>query len=291
MPPKMSILVTSGIIISLFWGLCSAQTLVSLKTDQAPVVNGLASDSSWEKAETLTTFDPIANVEIKLKSVHTDKKIFFLIQFPDTDESREHRMWHWNAEQDMYEEGPEREDIFVLKWAMKEGIDDLTLKSDNAYEADIWFWKACRTDPAGYADDKHQQLFSNSVKESTEVLSKSGKKMFLTREGDAGKSSYRSTILTEHEKDIMTRFQTREPEGSRADIVAKGVWRDGKWTIEMARLLVTGNDDDVNFHLLTQSYSFGVSRWEIAGRGPETNSAVPLFGSGDITEPLRLEFK
>lgn len=35
--------------------------------------------------------------------------------------------------------------------------------------------------------------------------------------------------------------------GSRDDIKGKGVWQDGRWTVEFARKLDTGRDDDINF--------------------------------------------
>lgn len=39
---------------------------------------------------------------------------------------------------------------------------------------------------------------------------------------------------------------------------AKGIWKDGKWTLELARKLNTGNGDDVQFDA-TKTYSFGMS--------------------------------
>jgi hypothetical protein len=46
------------------------------------------------------------------------------------------------------------------------------------------------------------------------------------------------------EGDAIPRRLLRIPEGSRGDIGGKGVWRDGKWEVEMVRLLDTGNPDD-----------------------------------------------
>ena len=33
---------------------------------------------------------------------------------------------------------------------------------------------------------------------------------------------------------------------SQADVIAKGIWNDGKWTLEMLREMNTGYDDDAN---------------------------------------------
>jgi len=107
--------------------------------------------------------------------------------------------------------------------------------------------------------------------------------------GDTGRSSYKTNIFIDYVGNVVQRYTLRQPQSSRADVKAKGVWKDGSWTIEFARPLFTGNSDDVNFQAL-KSYGFGVSRYEIAGRPPE-NSDQPLFGSGDISEILTLEFQ
>ena len=36
------------------------------------------------------------------------------------------------------------------------------------------------------------------------------------------------------------------PTESQADVIAKGIWNDGKWTLEMLREMNTGYDDDAN---------------------------------------------
>ncbi len=92
-----------------------------------------------------------------------------------------------------------------------------------------------------------------------------------------------------YEGDIVGRFINRIPSGSRADIKAKGVWKDGEWTIEFGRALNTGNDDDIQFNI-EKSYQFGISRHEIAGRKPNPNLSQALYGSGDISEMLILDF-
>ena len=282
------------VIISIALACCqevkAEQIIKSYKTTQIPQVDGLETEDVWKNIEAVTTIDPIAQVEIKIKSVYSDTTIFFLVIFPDKDESRTHRSWIWNEEEKMYDEGPDREDVFVFKWKLDETIRDLSVFSDETYEADIWYWKACRTDPQGYADDKIQRLFNYPAKESFEVTSKSGHKMYIQRQGDTGRSAYKTNIFIDYKGDVVQRYTLRQPQSSRADVRAKGVWKDGRWTIEFARALFTGNRDDVHFQTVNKSYGFGVSRYEIAGRPPE-KSDQPLFGSGDITEILTLEFQ
>ncbi len=269
----------------------AAGELISISTAAAPVIDGRAADPAWKSAPVFVTHDRVADVDIELRSLHTGSEIFILARYPDPDESRAHKLWHWDQAKGMYVQGPEREDALVIKWAMSPQTRDLTLGATIPYEADIWYWKACRTDPVGHADDKIQRLTRVPARKAKQLIAADGRTMYLTRSGDQGRGAYKTLLYTEHEKDVMPRFATRAPEGSRADIRAKGTWHDGAWTIEFARRLVTGHQDDVNFRSLKQGYLFGVSRYEIAGRGPDPAAAVPLFGSGEISEPLHLVFK
>ncbi len=55
------------------------------------------------------------------------------------------------------------------------------------------------------------------------------------------------------------------PEGSRADIHEAAIWKDGLWTVELERELVTDNDDDVQFDDMGKTYHFGVSTIDNGG--------------------------
>lgn len=270
--------------------ICSAaQTLTAQKVTTPPVIDGIGNDAAWNRAGTIITHDKVADLDITLKAVYTDDMIFFQAVFPDQDESRFHRSWEWNKEKKEYESGKAREDTFVFKWSMEEQPVDLSAYADNPYKADIWYWKADRTNPAGYADDKLQRLSPLQMKDAKEITSKTGNKMYLQRTGDPGKSAYKSSLPVEYEGEKLPRFEVREPVGSRGDIRAKGVWKGGTWTIELARKLNTGDhENDIRFDP-KQTYQFGVSRFEIAGREPD-DSEQPLFGSGDVTEELTLTF-
>jgi hypothetical protein len=79
-------------------------------------------------------------------------------------------------------------------------------------------------------------------------------------------------------------------EGSRADVRAKGVWRDGIWTVEFSRKLATNNLDDIQFNV-GQVYQLGVSRYEIAGRKRNPSLDQPWYGAGEVTAPLILQFQ
>lgn len=288
---SVALMIIIGLTLGFNQEVMADQVVESHKTSQTPLIDGLENEEVWKNVEAVATYDPIAGIEIRLKSVYNDTTIFFLASFPDEDESRSHRNWVWNDEKGRYVEGPDREDVFVIKWKLDDLTKDLSIYSDEPYEADIWFWKACRTDPQGFADDKIQRLYNYAVKDTLQVISKSGQKMYIKREGDAGRSTYKTNIFVDYQGDTVRRYTLRMPEASRADIIAKGSWADGRWTVEFARPLDTGEKDDVIFSDLQKPYGFGVSRYEIAGRPVEHDADQPLFGSGDITEALTLIFK
>lgn len=269
---------------------CSSdQVIVAKKVAQAPVIDGIADDPVWAEAKEYTTYDDVAKIKMTLKAVYTDTGIFFLVNYPDADQSDTHKTWIWDKTEKMYTDGPDREDVFVFKWSMEPAGVDLSLKADNEYKADIWFWKAARTNPVGYADDKYDQYSAMEIRNATKVTSRNGQTMYLTRNADSGTPAFEDVLYTDYQGDQMPRFSLKPPTGSCADIRAKGVWSADKWVIEFARVLDTGNRDDVQFDS-SKSYLFGVSRYEIAGRAPDPNISQPLYGSGDIGELLTMEF-
>jgi hypothetical protein len=222
-------------------------------------------------------------------SVYTNEKLFFLVRFPDPDESRSHKPWIWNQREEIYETGPEREDCFIFKWAMDNETSDLNLHAAKPYTADIWFWKANRTDAVGYADDKIQILSPIKLSKSMKLRSKSGNPMFLRRKGDKGKSAYKSILYVDFSGDKIPQYEHRNPSESRADVKAKGIWSNNEWIIEFSRNLKTEQDDDVQFDL-SEIYFFGVSRYEVAGLKPNPKLSQPLYGAGDVSDRIFLTF-
>ncbi len=282
-----------GLFIAIFsiniCPLYSDQTIIVQMATHPPVIDGKGTDAVWAETQEIVTKDKIADIDITLKALYTKEEIFFLVSFPDPEESRNHKSWVWDEKIGIYKVGGDIEDVFVFKWSMESEAVDLTLKSDRGHKADIWFWKACRTDPTGYADDKLHILSSVKADRSTELQSNSGKPIYLTRKGDNGKSAYKTDIVTDYKGDKIAKYKNRKPAGSRADVRAKGLWENGVWTIEFARALITGNDDDVPFDT-SMTYRFGVSKNEIAGRDINPKLDQPLYGSGDLSEILTMEF-
>ena len=269
---------------------CSGeQTLVAVRAATPPQLDGIGDDPAWQHAPVLKTFDRVAGLQLQIQAVYTDSDIYFLVTFPDADESRLHKSWVWDKGRQIYTVGHDREDTFIFKWNMGTVPVDLSITSDTPYRADIWFWKACRTDNIGYADDKIHEYSAEENRNATRVFTRSGKKMYLLRLGDEGASAYKIDLISEYREEIMPRYLLQDPSGSRGDVRAKGRWNNGHWTIEISRKLTTSHDDDVQF-VTGKKFLFGVSRYEIAGRKRNDKLTQPLYGTGDVNEPLWLEF-
>jgi len=263
--------------------------VVAEKVDTPPVIDGRMSDAPWPQAREVIVHDPIAGHNIALRAVYTEKNIYFLVRYPDPDESRLHKPWRWSSDTGQYEMGPEREDVFVFKWLMSAEMADLSIYSNESWQADVWYWKANRTDPTGFADDKIQTLLNSPFRRTFPVISRSGRRMHLLREGDEGRAAYTSLMHLEYIGDLIPQYDIIEPSGSRADIRAKGGWTNGEWCIEFGRALATHHNDDIQFDI-NGRYLFGVSRFEIAGRKPDPDISQPLYGCGDVSAKMYLVF-
>ena len=269
----------------------AAQDISSMQVKEPPLLDGSDSDSAWGLAKSYTVNDMRLKVPITIKSVHTDDSVFFLVSFPDLTEDIIQKPWLWDKELKMYTLGKQMEDTFIFRWNMEPKEVDLSDFSDDDFTSDLWYWKANRTNPAGYADDKYDVLSSLKEKKSGEIISKSGKNRYLLREADQGKECYEQQVPVEYQGDIVNQFKVATPEGSRADVKAKGVWKDGVWLIEFARKLKTNHTDDVQFdHSSNRRYLFGISIKSLYGEALD-DSQPNLYGQGRISEPLYLIFE
>jgi len=264
--------------------------LLCAAVDEAPVIDGTAGEPVWSGAKRITTLDFSSQRTITICTVHTDEMIFFLVTFPDVSPSTTHKSFGWDQQAGIYKPSNDREDIFVFKWSMQ-GLDaDLTLRGYRPHRADVWFWKACRTNPVGYADDKWQAYSSRKEGDSSkEITHSSGTgPMYLLRSGDKGQSAYKEKIALDYQGSFAPRFFNRQPSASRADVSARGCWRDGIWTVEFARKLNTGHDDDVGF-AVGGKYLFIVSCYEMSGDTVHAEWSQPLYRTGDGFDRIVLE--
>lgn len=261
-----------------------------IPTVDAPTIDGKADDTAWNIANQTTIKDAVVDLDHNLTCVYDDERIYIKATYADTTESRTHKTGIWNQEEGLYHYGKDREDTLLFKWNMDDNKGDLSLNSDVPYKADIWYWKAHRTDPMGYADDKSHVYSNERLKKSKKRISKRGNRFYLVRRGDEGQSTYKPIIHVTRFNDEVSSYSHRKPTGSRADVKAKGHWSNNEWTIEFSRALDTGNADDVRFKTNRQ-YQLGVSRYEMSGTNELENSNNPKHGAGEIDQTITLVFQ
>ena len=261
--------------------------LKSLPVAEAPQIDGDGRDAVWQRTPAVTTRDFSSQRPVTLKSIHTNTHIFFLANIPDQAPSEMHRSWGWDAREKVYKPIQDREDVFVLKWSLVGNDVSLAFRDAQPHRADVWYWKAKRTNPSGYADDKWQSVSRRPHKKARHLAIPGHETLYLRRVGDAGRSAYGERLLSSYEGDIVSRYESRVPEGSRADIRARGRWHDGYWSIEFARRLDTGHDDDIAF-VPNQVYLFAISCYEMAGGKVQPLWSQPLYKTGDAFDRLLL---
>lgn len=149
--------------------------------------------------------------------------------------------------------------------------------------ADIWHWKATRTEPSGFADDKHigdpdpltrdgrRSDAGTSAYSNNDLGSFNPTFMHITGLGylgdilfDLESMPYSGTPQPGHE---MPRYVSRAPAGFRADVQTAASFdpATGMWTLEVRRALDTGDVDD---HIFT-------------GASPASPPTHALIQSGD----------
>lgn len=162
--------------------------------------------------------------------------------------------------------------------------------SANGELIDQWHWKAARTNPANQIDDQFVSWIKNGeLALNGEVSKEAGRQADPKTSGgyveniDKEKNipiynfkdpnnplknpnyimkeeAVAITDLSQFEKgDTIPGHVVEAFKGDRADMTGKGVWENGKWTLEWSRELNTGSEFDVNFSDLNKEYAFGVA--------------------------------
>ena len=185
----------------------------------SPFLDGASLDACWQQFQiyNLKSLPDKTNRKIELQVCRNRDKIFFKLLFKAAQKRDTYQCWHWDPLIQTYVLGNEKEEILCIVISSKE--DSLS---------DIWVWRSARTNSAGTLDDMY--------------ISQDKKLSF-----DSGHQCWYGRFFGIYAGAVLPRFYNTVPSGSVADVDAVGVWREGEYTIEMARKLDTGHKDDIVF--------------------------------------------
>jgi Ethylbenzene dehydrogenase len=191
---------------------------------------------------------PLSGVEgadrVELAAAIRGDRIYLLAIWDDPTKSDLHKPYRWNEAAHAYERTDPMEDRFAIAFAMS-GAFTANKIDGSEFTADVWHWKANRSNLAGLAHDKWWRVSRTPFEGSREFRTPGGEAVHLARPSDAGDQLYKPVRYHLKQNDIMPLYEVNlAPQGSIADVQAKGVWRNGRWYLEMSRLLNTGHDDD-----------------------------------------------
>ena len=248
--------IISGIVIVqclLFSSFAASQQVIRVvPLDCMPVVDGNGDDWSAIAAESvplsffMPSDVPMADSVI-VKAGWSGDSIYFLFHWWDDSKDVNHKQAIWNADTGKYEKSQQREDRFAIQFAIK-GDYTTNWASGKNFVADMWHWKAKRSNPLGLAHDKKTIISTEKLLRSYKMTTASGTSIFIQRPSDLGSRLYSTKRYRKKRSEQEPTYILNEnPTGSVADVRAKGLWQNNHWTLEMKRALATGNADDVVF--------------------------------------------
>jgi hypothetical protein len=215
----------------------------------APQMDGQR-DSVWSKARpvTVTVREAMGGDHARpviLRALHTDDAIFIAAEWEDATKSDMRDPYIWNAGQKRYDRPSRPDDQFAIEFPLSGDFAISMLTVEREYKADVWHWKAGRGNPIGWVDDKYHVISQSPVPNGKEHKLHSGRRVFIARAQDAGKSPYaQKPEPVAFAGDLIDSFLQQEPDGSMADIRGKGSHTGKGWFLEMGRKFSTSRSDD-----------------------------------------------
>lgn len=243
--------------------------LVVAKVAKLPSIDGKASDEAWAKAaELVVTMGPPneanPNKKLSLKAVHDGTSLCLLLVWSDEIADTAHKDYSWSVLTEKYhvaEDAP-IEDCASIGFGM-EGTFNPDMLAPVEAKWDVWEWCALRSS-GGHALDKWH-LYSKSKPaglKARQLPSRDESDIYIARVDDEGTLPYKKLNPPGAKgPETAPQFAPQAPSGSAADVEARAVHADGKWTLELKRKLRTGMKDDVQFDV-AKTVPFAVATFD-----------------------------
>ncbi|HOZ06964.1 MAG TPA: ethylbenzene dehydrogenase-related protein [candidate division Zixibacteria bacterium] len=226
-----------------------------------------------------------AAAPVTVKTARDRQRIFFLLRWPDDTRSLNRHLVKtdtgWIPERSVFT-GPYGEDIFFEDQAAlyfsRSGGCASTCHVGRASRpgrhftggdtADVWVWMAVSTNPTAEADDRYwaapagesgdgrffDNLAAGGYRDNLDSILRFPYFVPTHRlfrdwllYGTPGYEAYDHRADTFPLGHRIPAVLVAPSTGDRGDIEARGVWREGVWTVELSRLLATGSPTDIGF--------------------------------------------
>ena len=191
----------------------------AVRVADPPMVDGIANDAAWADAPEVEVRLPDAQGpdSCRLRAVIHRETLYLLVSWKDSEENRVSMSAHTGADPPPW--GYSQVGDLVEVALPIEGPFTGDPLAPASSEMDLWRWDAMR-DWSGHARDG-----------------------CMTYTGtEAGQGTPRSPEVRDDQGTAASRGTP--PTGSAADVLARGRWVNGEWTVEMARALRTGHPGD-----------------------------------------------
>lgn len=242
-------LTTSGLLAAIALSLSASAAVAGQELQARPTERPITLDGEvgdWAGIPGIVV--PLSGVggadHVELTAAIRDDRIYMLVVWDDPTKNDLHKPHKWNEAAYTYEKTDQMEDRFAISFAMS-GEFSANKIGGSEFTADVWHWKANRSNQAGLAHDKWWRVSRTPFDQGRAFRTPDGDTVYLARRSDAGDQLYKPARYHLKQNELMPGYELNlAPEGSIADVQAKGVWRDGRWYLELSRLLTTGHDDD-----------------------------------------------
>ncbi len=220
-----------------------------------PIIDGRSEDKAWSQAApfSFSVKGESGNVTVTSWALWGGGKVYLLFRWPDKAADLEHRPWTWSADGGEYVVGNRFEDGLALQFSLNGTLGDCMLSGRESV-ADLWYWRAARTDPVGFAEDGTMKVSLQRIPKANFHQAGNGRTVWIKESRDEGSGPYRTQVAGAFEGELVRRYIPREPSGSVADVRAKGRWEEGTWTVEFSRSMSTDDKGDVTFRTGKKHY-------------------------------------
>lgn len=219
--------------------------------------------------------DPVA---IDLRAFYTEKDLYLRLSWADATHNDNMRGWEYDGV--VWRSSGSFEDGIGILWDIDRKYPDFTcayachlddfgvsgqsFRGHNRMKLfkpgpllDLWNWKAGRTGPLAFADDRYIDQDGMHGDLPGEIFHPNSLRQVRLQDagvafsaGDQPIYDFDGLAVEGQTLTIFSRapgYLTDRPLGDRADVKARSFWRNGRWTLILRRALDTGSPRDVRF--------------------------------------------